>query len=234
MNIVISGGSKGIGRAIALRFARAGWNVAVYSRSIENLEELKRDILAQNTNSQVLIQAADASRKVDVLAFADMVKEQWNSVEVVVNNAGAFTPDNIIDAPEGKLEEVTQTNLYSAYYLTRALLDRIPNDGTGHIFNLCSIASLKAYPAGSLYTITKHALLGFSRSLRAELRSSQIGVTNVMPGATYTDSWRGSTDLPEDRFMDADEVAEMIYQAYLVMPRTVVEDIVLRPMKGDI
>lgn len=233
MNIVISGGSRGIGRGLALRFAQAGWNVAVYSRSMENLEELKQAIAGKYPSVEVLVQAADASRKMDVLAFAEMVQAKWDNVHVLVNNAGLFQPDNVLDAEEGKMEEMMQIGLYSAYYLTRALLPNIPRDGSGQIFNMCSIASLQAYPAGSLYTIMKHALLGFGRSLREELKG-KVRVTNVLPGATFTDSWMGSTDLPQERFMPVEDVAEMVYQAYQLSPRSVVEDLVLRPMEGDI
>lgn len=233
MNIVISGGSRGIGKALALRFARESWNVATYSRNEDNLKVFKADVNTENRSSEVLIMEADATRKDDVMAFADRVKQKWGTVHVLVNNAGLFVPDNITDAPEGKFEEMVQLNLYSAYYLTRALLPNMPKDGSGHIFNLCSIAAIQAYPAGSLYTITKHGLLGFSRALRQELKNDQIRVTNVMPGATYTDSWEG-IDQPEERFMPVEDVAEMMYQAYALSPRSVVEDMVIRPMQGDI
>lgn len=229
---VISGGSRGIGNALAIRLAAAGFDVAIYSRSIEKLEVLKSTILEAYPQTDVYIKSCDAADKAAVQDFAHALKDHWPQVDVLVNNAGIFTPDNVLDAEEGVFEAMVQTNLYSAYYLTRALIDRMPRDGQAYIFNICSIASLQAYPAGSLYTITKHALLGFSRSLRQELKG-QIRVSNVMPGATYTDSWAGA-DLPEDRFMKAEDVAAAIYQAYALSPRTVVEDIVLRPLEGDI
>jgi short-subunit dehydrogenase len=104
---------------------------------------------------------------------------------------------------------------------------------SGHIFNMCSIASIKAYPNGGSYAITKFALLGFSKVLREELRENGIRVTAVMPGATKTASWEGS-DLPDSRFMKAEDVAEVIFNANAISERSVVEELIIRPQLGDI
>jgi short-subunit dehydrogenase len=103
----------------------------------------------------------------------------------------------------------------------------------GHIFNMCSVASLFAYPNGGSYSITKFALLGFTKVLREELKPYGVRVTSVMPGATLTASWQG-TDLPDERFMRVEDVAETIYAAYSLSQQSVVEEIVLRPQLGDI
>ena len=103
----------------------------------------------------------------------------------------------------------------------------------GHIFNICSIASLQAYPNGGSYSISKYALLGFSANLRLELKDKGIKVTAVCPGATYTNSWKGS-GVSEERIMEADDIAKMIYAATQLSPQAVVEDIVLRPQLGDL
>ena len=104
---------------------------------------------------------------------------------------------------------------------------------SGHIFNMCSIASFTAYANGGSYAISKFALLGFSKCLRAELKDQGIRVTAVMPGATFTDSWKETT-LPEERFMPSEDVANMVFASYSLSPRSVVEDIVIRPQLGDI
>lgn len=231
--IALSGATRGIGRAIALKFAGAGFQVAAFSRSDQHLQELRKDIKAVGGSDDMLISPADAGNPAQVAAFAKTLKSNWNSLDVLVNNAGIFVPDNVLDADEGRLEEMMQINLFASNQLTRELVEMMPGDGSAYIFNLCSVASLKAYPAGNLYAITKHAMLGFSRALRQELLG-RVRVSNVIPGATYTDSWMGSTDLPEERFMDPDDVANMIWQAYNASSRTVIEDIVMRPLEGDI
>jgi short-subunit dehydrogenase len=98
---------------------------------------------------------------------------------------------------------------------------------------MCSIASIKAYPNGGSYAISKFALLGFSKCLREELKSFNIRVTAIMPGATLTASWEG-VDLPEERFMRVEDVADTIYGAYSLSGRSVVEEIIIRPQLGDL
>jgi short-subunit dehydrogenase len=104
---------------------------------------------------------------------------------------------------------------------------------SGHIFNMCSIASIKAYANGGSYAISKFALLGFSKCLREELKSFGIRVTAILPGATMTASWDG-IDLPESRFMKVEDVADSVYAAYSLSTRSVVEEIIIRPQLGDI
>ncbi|MBS1565162.1 MAG: SDR family oxidoreductase, partial [Bacteroidetes bacterium] len=135
--------------------------------------------------------------------------------------------------PDNALEEMIQTNLYSAYHLTRALLPSMMDRKSGHIFNMCSIASLKAYPNGGAYSISKFALLGFSKNLREELKPWGIKVTAVLPGAAYTDSWAASGIDPK-RIMEAADIAQMVFAAAHLSPQACVEDIILRPQLGDV
>ena len=103
----------------------------------------------------------------------------------------------------------------------------------GHIYNMCSVASLQAYENGGSYCISKFALLGFSKVLREEMKTYNIRVTSLIPGAVLTDSWSGTT-LPETRFMKPEDVADLVWSIHALSNQTVVEDIVLRPMEGDI
>jgi len=102
-----------------------------------------------------------------------------------------------------------ETNLYSAYYLTRALIGNMIKRKYGHIFNICSIASLQAYPTGGSYTISKFALYGMTKALREEMKKHGIRVTAVLPGATLTSSWDG-VDLPPGRLMKPEDIADAI------------------------
>jgi NADP-dependent 3-hydroxy acid dehydrogenase YdfG len=104
---------------------------------------------------------------------------------------------------------------------------------TAHIFTLCSIASLGAYPGGGSYSISKFALLGFTKNLRRELQPHGIKVTAILPGAAYTDSWKES-GVSEQRLMEADDIAKVIYNATLLSPQAVVEEIIIRPQLGDL
>jgi NADP-dependent 3-hydroxy acid dehydrogenase YdfG len=123
--------------------------------------------------------------------------------------------------------------LYGTYHLTRALLPAMMKKKSGHIFNISSIAGLKAYANGGSYSISKYAVRGFSKNLREEMKPFNIKVTTVYSGAVFTDSWAGAGINPE-RIMEVDDIANMIYAASLLSPQACVEDIVIRPQLGDL
>jgi short-subunit dehydrogenase len=230
--IVVTGGTKGIGRAVVEKFASEGFDVATCSRNRNDLEELKRGI-EKVLSVKIYIQVADMSKREDVNSFCTYVSTLHRPVDVLVNNAGYFLPGEISTEPEGTLESMINANLYSAYHTTRALIDAMKTRKSGHIFNLCSIASIKAYPNGGSYAISKFALLGFSKCLREELKHFGVRVTAVLPGATFTPSWEG-IDLPESRFIPPEDIAEAIFSAHSLSGRTVIEEILIRPQLGDI
>jgi short-subunit dehydrogenase len=232
-NIVITGATKGIGKAIAEIFVKNGANVCVCSRSETNLKQLHDELKKLNPASEIHYRATDVSKKEEVMAFGEFVKSHFNKVDVLVNNAGVFLGGQMTDEKDGQMEFMMNVNFYSAYHLTRALLPVMLPNKSGYIFNICSIASFMAYPHGGAYSVSKFALHGFSKSLREEMKPHNIKVSSVMPGATLTHSWEG-VDLPEARFMPAEDVAKIIYSAYTLSDRTVIEDIVLRPQLGDI
>lgn len=232
MNIVITGGSKGIGKAVAAKFASANHNIFICARNEEELSKTAETLTAQYPESHIRYLPADLGNRGGVQKFAAWVSS-FGAPDVLVNNAGTFVPGSIHNEPEGALEHMMATNLYSAYHLTRALLPGMMEKKSGHIFNMCSIASFQAYPNGGAYSISKHALAGFSRNLREEMKPYNIGVTTVYPGATYTDSWKNS-GLPESRFMTAEDIAALIYSAFCLSPQACVEELLVRPMQGDI
>lgn len=231
--IVVTGGTKGIGRAVVNKFASAGFDVATCSRNEADLRELAAELAGEFPNCQIFTFVADMSKRNDVEAFTQKVTELARPVDVLVNNAGYFIPGDITTEKEGALESMIEANLYSAYHTTRYLVVGMKKRRQGHIFNMCSIASIAAYPNGGSYAISKFALLGFSKCLREELKPLGIRVTAVLPGATYTASWAG-VDLPEERFMKAEDVAESIYSAWTLSERSVVEEILIRPQLGDL
>jgi short-subunit dehydrogenase len=231
--IVITGSSKGIGRAILEKFAAEGFVAIACSRNPQHLETLQAKFQQRYPGSELQVLAADLSQRSETFRFAEFVRATGLAVDVLVNNVGLFIPGQICDEPDGNLELMMQTNLYSAYDLTRALMDQFLQRKQGHIFNICSIASLMPYPKGSSYCITKFALLGFSKVLREELKPHNVKVTAILPSATLTDSWQG-TDIPSDRFIRAEDVADMVYACHALSPQCVPEEILLRPQAGDI
>ena len=181
---------------------------------------------------QVSVLAVDVSIKEEAMKFGEFVND-LGIPEVLINNAGIFIPGMIDEEPDGALEAMINTNLYSAYHLTRAVLPQMKAVKKGYIFNMCSIASLTAYANGGSYSISKFALYGMTKVLREELKKDNIKVTAVLPAATFTSSWVG-VDLPEERFIKPEDVADLIWATYSLSDRTVVEDLLIRPQLGDL
>jgi short-subunit dehydrogenase len=233
MNIVITGASKGIGKAIAEKFAAGGYSLFLCARHEGLLASVSKEIAEKNPAVSVRYQTCDVSKKEEVRAFADFVLQHDDHADILVNNAGAFFPGHVFEEEEGLLEEMMKTNVYSAYHLSRYLLPGMIGRRQGHIFNICSIASLHAYNHGGSYSITKYALDGLSANLRHEMKKYGVKVTSVYPGAAYTDSWNSSGVEPE-RIMTAEDIAEMIYTSAHLSPQACVEEIVIRPQLGDL
>jgi short-subunit dehydrogenase len=232
MNVVITGASQGIGLAIAAAFANAGYTLCLCSKTKANMDAAGNSLAAKYPNAIIHFTHADLSQKEQCVKFANWCLEK-GTPSILVNNAGYFSPGNIQDEADDALGQQMAVNLYSAYHTTRALLPAMLKMGKGHVFNICSIASLNAYAQGGSYSISKFALLGFSKNLRLELKDKGIKVTAVCPGAVYTNSWVGSGVDPL-RIMESEDIAKMIFAAAHLSPQAVVEDIVMRPQLGDL
>lgn len=233
MNVVITGASRGLGKSIAEVYASSGADLFLCSLSPENIEKTVTELQAKFPAVRISALAHNLSISNEAKQFGKWVLSQISKVDVLVNNAGVFLPGNVHDEADGVLEEMIRVNLYSAYYLTRTLLPAMVQQRSGHIFNMCSIASLKAYKNGGSYSISKFALAGFSKNLREEMKPYNIKVTTIYPGAAYTDSWAAS-GVKESRLMRAKDVADMIYAASKLSPEACVEEIILRPQEGDL
>lgn len=232
-NIVITGCTKGIGLAVALAFAQKGFNIAGCARNQADLDILHAKLLNINPKAQNLLMVCDVAIEESLTQFAQLITNTYKQVDVLVNNAGIFLPGTIAKEPIDRLENMLTTNVLSAYKITKLLLSAMTTLSSAHIFNICSIASLQAYNNGGSYTISKFALLGFSKQLRHELKTTGVKVTAIMPGATKTSSWEG-TDLPDERFIKPEDIAKTICSVLELSVHTDLEEIVIRPQQGDI
>lgn len=230
---VITGGTKGIGKALVDTFMKNGFDVVTCSRNQEDLNELKSELDTEDHQGNLHTMKVDMSKKSEVMDFIAFVKSHTQAVDVLINNAGVFIPGALSSEEEGNLEFMINTNLYSAYHLTRGLIHGMMEAKSGDVFNICSVASKMAYANGGSYSISKFAMYGMSQGLREEMKPHGIRVTAVLPGATYTASWDG-IDLPESRFIKPEDVADAVWSAYSLSRNSVVEDLVIRPQLGDI
>lgn len=233
MNVVITGVTKGIGRAIAEKFASFAHTIIGCARNEMDLYKTMDELITAYPDCSVKVKPVDMSNAEQVKQFGNWLNEKELVPDILINNAGDFMPGSVHNEKEGTLERMIEVNLYSAYHLTRTVLPAMMQKRRGHIFNMCSIASLQAYSNGGSYSISKFALLGFSKNLREEMKPYGIKVTAICPGATMTASWAGS-DIDPKRIMEVNDIADMVYATSQLSPMAVVEDIVMRPQLGDL
>jgi len=235
MVILITGASRGIGKAIAEIFAAdaQGHIIIMLAKQAEHLQKTAKQVQHAFPAATVLHYACDLTDKAAIDAMQTWLQKHVKVVDVLINNAGYFLPGSVHSEPEGTLEEMLQVNVFSAYHITRALLPAMMQHKSGYVFNICSIASVKSYHNGGSYSISKFAMLGFGKNLREEMKPYNIKVTNIMPGAVYTDSWAGS-GVEKERIMEANDIAKIIYTATQLSPQACIEDVVMRPQLGDL
>jgi len=233
MQALITGGTKGIGAAIANILLTHDVDVHINARNSDDLKAQSEKFRIAFPSRKITWSANDLSTKEGVQSLVDDYNGAHQSLDILVNNAGVFLPGETCEEEEGTLQKMIETNLYSAYHLTRAMLPQILNSKNGHIFNMCSIASKIAYPNGGSYSISKFALYGYTKVLREELKEKGVKVTAILPGATWSNSWAG-VDLPHSRLIEANDIAISVLSAVQMSPSAVVEEIVVRPQLGDL
>jgi NAD(P)-dependent dehydrogenase (short-subunit alcohol dehydrogenase family) len=225
--IFISGASKGIGLAVARKFYAAGYQTAICARGEAALARAREEMPGLHTFS------CDLGDKAAVKALAKTLNERFGALDLLVNNGGIFQPGAIHSESDEAFETMMAVNLAGTYYLTKGVLPLMIEKGQGTILNMSSIAGITAYANGGSYSISKFALLGFSKNLREELKPHGIRVLSLLPGATLTASWEGA-DVPPERLMPPEDIAELVWTSCTLSPRTVVEDMVVRPFLGDL
>jgi len=232
MNVIITGASRGIGKATAEIFAANGHDLFLSSRNEVALYKAMEELQTKYPSVSIKAKAFDLSDKKQAKELGNWCLK-YAVPDIIINNAGLFEPGSVHNEPEGLLENQLATNVISAYHLTRALLPKMMERRSGHVFNMCSIASLHAYHNGGAYSISKYALQGFSKNLREEMKPYNIKVTSIHPGAVLTDSW-GDYDNSSKRIMEAEDIAKVVYACTQLSMAACVEDIVMRPQLGDL
>jgi short-subunit dehydrogenase len=231
--VLITGASQGIGAAIAKVFAAEvrGGRLALVARNAKNLAAVAR--VCGELGAEVETFACDASDAAAVAAMAVAVKKRIGGVDVLINNAGAFTQAPFAQTSLADFDRMIVVNLRSAFLVTRAFLPAMLKRKRGDIFFMSSIAGLGAYPNAAAYCAAKFGVTGLAKVLRAETKATGVRVCCVHPGATWSPSWSASGVKPE-RIMPAEDVARAFFDVWRLGRRTVVEEIVLRPEQGDL
>ncbi|MBS1529103.1 MAG: SDR family oxidoreductase [Bacteroidetes bacterium] len=230
---LITGATKGMGRAIAIAFAKEGVNLAICSRNEKNLGEFKDELLQVNPHITVFTKAADGSNKEQLLQFAAEAEKDLGFIGIVVSSLGIFEPVSILDEGDAAFEKQMNTNLMPAYHLYRHFGKKMIAKRQGHFFTICSVASLNPIASAGTYSVTKYALLGLTKVMRQEMMPHGVKVTAVIPGSTLTNSWEGTT-ISKDKFILPEDIASAIINIEQMSVGADVEEIIIRPTTGQI
>jgi 3-oxoacyl-[acyl-carrier protein] reductase len=224
---IVTGASRGIGRAIALKFAKEGIAVALIGRDESALQETAN--LIENGNAQPTLQIqADLRNAQQVKSIVNITIAEWGRIDVLVNNAGIMYQKPFEELDQNEIQEMLDVNLRAVIILTQEALPHIRKQENGAIINIASLAGKNPVKNGTVYAATKWALRGFAASLMLEVRQDDIRVVTIFPGSVDTDLNRQSA-LRRDTMMQAEDVAHAVYSSLVVDRRTMMSEIDLRP-----
>ena len=227
--VVVTGAGKGIGREIAFEFAKEGAAVAICARTRNSIKAVEREI--KERGGEALAIVCDVGVQEEVEGFIEEVSRISGGINVLVNNAGVAFVESVSRLDLSKWEQTIRVNLTGAFLMTKYALGFM-REGS-HIFNIASIASKAGLPNWSAYCASKSGLLGFTNSLREELRIIGIKVTAIIPGPTDTPLWKeipGNWD--RTKMIKPEDIAIAVVNIYKQPRETLTEEIVIMPIGG--
>ena len=225
--VLVTGASRGIGRAIALRFARAGANLVSAARNQVELHDLAAEIEAMGR--RCLASQTDLRDPAQIAALVQQALDHFGRIDILVNNAGIGFWAPVTELTLEQYEEMFDVNMRAVFLLTQAVLPQMIKRGEGHIVNIASTSSRWTYPDGTLYCASKFAVLGFNEALAKELRTTGVRVTAVCPGQVNTYLGGSGPHSWEEGMLHGEDVAELALQAVMLPPHAIVTEMVVWP-----
>lgn len=229
---LITGASRGIGLAIAQALAAEGCNLVLSGRDQSTLRKAARELARRKIS--VLPVVCDARNPLEVEQLFKTVKTRFRRLDILINNAGVAHPNlSVAKLPVNSWMEVIGTNLTGMFLVTRAALPLMKRGGA--IVNNLSIAAKRVFPGLSAYNASKHGALGFTNTLREELRGQGIRVIALLPGATDTSIWNAFwPDAPRKKMMPGKTVAEAVVNALTLSAESTAEELTIMPSAGTL
>ena len=235
--ILITGATAGFGRAIAVKFAKNGYNVIITGRRKERLDEVEKAL--SGFNVEVLSLNFDVRKRYEVEDVIEGLPEKWKKIDILVNNAGlAAGFSHVDDANVDDWDRMIDTNVKGLLYVTRALAPLMVARGNGHIFNISSIAGSDTYEYGNVYCASKSAVNSLSKAMRIDLLKHNIKVTNIAPGLAETEfslvRFKGDKERAKSVYkgvdpLTADDIADVIYYCATLPAHVCINDLSITP-----
>jgi NADP-dependent 3-hydroxy acid dehydrogenase YdfG len=228
----VTGASSGIGKAVALEFAKIGCNVFVSARRAQELERLKDE--AGKVGENIFPFPCNVASSTNVDQTVKKITAEF-AIDCLINNAGITSFKHAADNSVNEINDIINTNLLGSIYSIKSVLPSFIKNESGTIINILSVVVEKVFTRSSVYAASKMGLLGYSNSLREEVRKHNIRVINIIPGATETSMW--SQEIRKEKselMMNPDSIARIIVSTYLQKDNLVTEEIILRPVTGDL
>lgn len=232
-NAIITGATKGIGRAISIAFAKQGINLSICSRNEQELLDFKQELHKVNPQITVVTLLADCSKRDEVINFASFTEKKLGFIDIIVNNVGMYKHVSILNDSEDSFQKQIDTNLMPSYELYRFFGKSMVSVGKGHIFNICSVAALNPIAEAGVYSVTKYALLGLNKVMRLEMQGHGVKVTAIIPGSTLTDSWKG-IEVDKNTMVLPEDVASAITNILNMSAGANVDELIIKPAPGQI
>jgi NADP-dependent 3-hydroxy acid dehydrogenase YdfG len=229
----ITGASTGIGFELGKAFAKAGYVIIATARRKSRLVSLVSEIRFAGHEALALV--CDVTSERSIQSTRKKILEKYKTIDVLVNNAGVTVFKSFIDTKTLDYDAVLDTNLRGSFLAAKAVLPLMIKRRKGHIINVVSIAATNVFKDSAVYSASKAGLAAISNVLREEVRKYSIKVTNVLPGPTDTAMWSPATrQKSSKRMMTPREIAEIVVQIANQPKKVVIEDVTIRPIKGDL
>lgn len=228
---LVTGATKGIGKAISLALAKAGYNLLLTARNEAHLAAFSVDIRRDFPDTEIDFLAVDLADETGCTQLLEWANDY--DIYVLINNLGVFHSVSVLQETEEEFARQWQINYFAPYRLCRELGLKMVGRGRGHLVNITSVAAKNPLSAAGTYSVTKAALRSLTHVLREELRPHNVRVTELVPGSTKTDSWDGTT-IPDSRFVLPEDVARALELALQVSGGASLDEVVITPRLGNI
>ncbi len=225
---LVTGATRGIGRAVASRLGRLGASMAICARSRDELERTATGLRDQGI--AVLPIVADLTRAADVQRMIEETCRQLGEIEILVNNAGIGIFGSFHERSESDWDAVLDTNLKAVFLASRAVAPRMIRLGRGHIINISSLASKSAFPGGAIYCASKWGLMGLTACMAEDLRAHGVRVSVICPGSVATDFSSHAGRNP-GTLLQPEDVAHAVEMLVTQSPQSFISEVDVRPLR---